>query len=590
MAPALLPSGPQRLLHVFTHNSETYVLVFIPTETSLISGGHFQLFTTLGDGLGDSQVVECSPGTVHSHLHDFMVARGVLYSLWDHQGQAVVESRDLFSDAEWERVTYPQEPELTPAYLDELLLSPGSLADRFYETIMRPGIFSPLTLHTALNQYIGSCLSLPGTPSSHPPQLLTSYSSVGENIAAVVGCTVKLTKDPLTGAPQYRNYWNALKRDWEGFIARCREIERSARWPLGIGIGDPDGDIIVLERERFGTVVEEDLPLHLHRFLSLSVPLTPQNSLLEIVWTLRSKLGPRAMLMLETRLIEIVHQEIAFPYADIIQDQVAKSTFREDLDDGLESWITGRLQTIVDIEAATRSAFDIIVDFERGVKGEDDEVELLHPQSHLEWRRALTTSYATSSIHARYELSLAMLTLLFFLSDDLTSWDPSLLSEIFAIFRGVAMLRYTSRQPAGKASQQEQGADDDVISRMRHMNVSSGRSQYAPTSSLIHRLLTQIGSATTTRSSAHIFFDRSGLLDSETPAQATTSEILFCERLRLLGYREAARVSLASLPRTPGACYVLARLWLDESRYEDAASAFESLAGSFGTSISFLDS
>lgn len=533
----------------------------------------------------DTAFVECSAGTIHNHLHDFMVVGGVLHTVWDYQGQAIVESKKIMDkDAPWERVTHPQESELTPDYLDELLLYPGSLAERFFEAIMRPGVFSPLTLHTALNQYIGECLSLPLPANSHPPQLLTSYPTIGENIAAVVGCTVKLLKDSKTGAPHYSDYWNALKRDWEGFIARCREIERSARWPLALGATEPGGDIFIIERERFGTIAREDPPLHLYRFLCLSVPLERKYSLLEVVWTLRTKLGQQAMVMLERNLIEISHQEIAFSYADIIQDQVGRSSFRDDLDEGLESWILGRLQTIDDIAKTTRAAFEIVNDYEDKVKGEEEEVELLLPSSHTEWRKALTTSYAASSIHARYELCLALMTLLFFLHDELHKWDPSLLAQIFAIFRGISVLRYTSRLPAGKSTQQEQEPDDDVISRMRNMNVSSGRSQYSPTFSLVHRLLPPLEPTSDIFVAAHRFLDTSGLLDSYSPASTSAHEIMYCERLRLLGYLDAAKESLTWLPRTPGASYVSARLLLDECQYDDAATAFGGLAASFGES------
>ena len=68
----------------------------------------------------------------------------------------------------WQSASYAPEPELTPAYLEEQLLGPGSMTSKFFEAIMRPGVFSPLTLRTAIDQYSDACLSLPGPP---PPQL-----------------------------------------------------------------------------------------------------------------------------------------------------------------------------------------------------------------------------------------------------------------------------------------------------------------------------------------------------------------------------------------------------------------------------------
>ncbi|KAL4241382.1 Nucleoporin Nup120/160 [Abortiporus biennis] len=588
----LLDAQPQRLLKVFTLRSSDldmeFVVLFAPNDTSLLSGGCFYLIALDGNKTVWTKSLEAPERTARCYLQDFILDDQNLFTLWDSQGQSLVQFVNVGSDIpdterRWSEATYPDEVELTPAYLDELLLSPGSLVDRFLEAILRPGMFSPLTLSTALNQYISACLSLPGGHHDRPAQLLASYPTVAENIAAVVGCTVKLSRDPHTGAAQYDNYWNALKRDWEGFIARCREVERSGRWPLALGVSSLAGGVLVIERERIGIVAVEDAPLRLHHHLRNSSTVEDATySLLEILWTLREKIGQRSILSLESRLIEIVHQEIAFPYADIIQDQAQRSAFREELDEGLDSWITGRLQSIEDIQTATRLVVDLIGACDTAVKNEEDEEINLLSQSSLEWKKALVSSYATSTIQARYDICVSLVTLLFFLSEDLSFWDPSLLAEIFAVFRGVAILRYTSRQPAGFSNAQETRVDDDVVTRMRNMNVTSGREGFSPSCSVIHRLLHHVSEQSTIALAASQFLDYTGLLQSLTPAHATQYEVLFCDRLRVLGFWEAAREALLWLPRTPGVSYVLARLWLDECRYEDAVTIFESLAGSFG--------
>ncbi|KAI0334875.1 hypothetical protein GY45DRAFT_1317953 [Cubamyces sp. BRFM 1775] len=592
----LLPPEPQRLLCVFTpsHTDDPHVIAFIPTEGSLTSGGYFQLFAVNGDTLRTLTAFEASETSAHCHLQDFIVLDDMLYTLWDKQGQSMVEVRGLAWDASeerttggWSSATYAQEAELTPAYLDELLLSPGSLADKFFEAIMRPGIFSPLTLQTAITQYTDACRSL---PPPYPTQLLVSYSTVGEQIASVVGCTVQRTKDPKTGAPLDDNYWNALKRDWEGFIARCREIERNGRWPLAIGRGNPDDGVLIIERERIASLAGEDLPLRLHRQLSCSQPMDGQFALLEVLWTMRTKLGPRLMSDMESGMSDVVQQETAFHYADIIQDQARLTSFREQIDEGLESWIAGRLQSIGQIEGAARFVLDIIGGFDKEVKREEEDSELLSRPISPDWLRALTASYASTSVHARYDIALALVTFLFFLADELPQWDQGLLAEIFVVYRGIAMLRYVARQPAGDnatpSAQAQLGApgnDDEVVAKLRNMHVSTSRgAKFQPSHSLFHRLVDLYGHSPGLPVSAHRFLDATGLLQSISPAHATRLEVLFCERLRLLGYREVARAVVAWLPRTPGVTYVLARLWLDEGRYDDAASAMEILAGSFG--------
>ncbi|KAF8897169.1 nucleoporin Nup120/160-domain-containing protein [Infundibulicybe gibba] len=589
----LLDIERQTLLRVFStpdNEDHVYVLAFIPTVSSTASGGSFQLIDTFSDQFYEIGTIECSTNSAHCHLQDFMVIGKSLYALWDCQGQSVVEKTVINTDNSngrdlgppiWTSALYADGPELTPAYLEELLLSPESLTDRFFEAIMRPGMFSTLTLRTAIDQYTDACLSLPGPP---PPQLTTIYATVAENIAAVVGCTVNLNRDPNTGALQHANYWNALKRDWEGFIARCREVERSARWPLALGVQD-QGEIVIVERERVGALVAEDLPLHLRRLLGQGHPsVDSQYDILGVLWTLRSKLGPQVILNLESRLIDIMHQEIAFSFADILQDQARRFNFRQAIDGASTNWFIGRLQSIDDIDKATRTILDVIGGFDMEIKREEDEVELLLPPPNSDWSRALATAYISTTIHARYDLCFSLIILLFFLADELSQWDPSLLAEVFAVFRGVAMLRLVSGHPAGDPhdSQAHESTPDDVVSRMRNMNVSRSKSNFTPTYSLIHRLLAQSGDTHGLPGAAHRFLDSTGLLQSISPAHATKFEVLFCERLRLLGFHYATWELISWLPRTPGVTYVLARLWLNMGRADDAAYLLEKLAGSFG--------
>ncbi|KAJ7929169.1 nucleoporin Nup120/160-domain-containing protein [Mycena leptocephala] len=592
----LLGAEHQTLLRVFstpTNEDHIYVLAFIPTPSSPTSGGSFQLLGTVADQFYDIGTIECSKHSTHCHLQDFMVIADVLYTLWDRQGQSMVERTVLntsefnennFRALPWQTSSYASEPELTPAYLEELLINPGSLTDKFFEAIMRPGMFSALTLRTAIEQYSDTCASLPGPP---PPQLTTTYASVGENIAAVVGCTVNLNRDPHTGALQHANYWSALKRDWEGFIARCRELERSARWPLVLG-AKGQGDIIVVERERVGSLVGEDLPVRLRRNLEADRQVEAPHEIFGILWGLQTKLGAQFMLSLESRLLDIIHQESAFSFADIIQDQVLRVKFGETLDQGAKSWMTGRLQSIADIDAATRTALDVIGGFDSDVKREEDEVELLLPPPHSDWSRALTATYVTATVNARYDLCLSLATLLFFFSDQLNNWDPALLAEVFAVFRGIAILRFLTRQPAGDPSGSKPAAEDvaadDVIARLRNMQVSRSLrgSHFSPTYSLIHRLLVQPADTVGLPGSAHRFLDSTGLLQSISPANATKYEVIFCERLRALGYYETTSEIISCLPRTAGVTYVHARLWLNIGRADDAAYLMEKLAGAFG--------
>ncbi|KAF5393577.1 hypothetical protein D9757_000399 [Collybiopsis confluens] len=591
----LLDAEHQTLLRIcsFDDNPDHfYVLVFIPAFSSSVSGGYFILMDTLHDQVTEMGTIQCSKQTAYCNLQDFMVIGNVLYTLWDQQGQSMVEKKALdlasinnggIADITWASAMCAPQPELTPAYLEEMLMTQGSLTDRFFDVVMRPGVFSSLTLRAAVDQYTDACLSLPG-PTPQP--LTASYASLEENIAAVVGCTVNLNKDPNTGAPQYTNYWNALRRDWEGFVARCRKIERSARWPLVLG-AQGQGDIIVVERERVNALVVEDLPMHLHRVLSHDLRISDsQYDLLEIMWSLRQKLGPQTILILEGILMELMHQEVAFPFADILQDQVLKPRFKGALDEGARNWLVGRLVSIPDLEEAVKTALDVIGGLDMVVKREEDEVELLLPPPDSDWFRGLTAAFVTVSANARYDLCLSLFGVFFFLVENILEWDSALLAEVFAVFRGTATLRYVAQQPStagNKVPLDDVSSADDVVSLLQNLHVSRNRNISTPMFSLVHRLLLQSGSTSLALpGAAHHFLDDTGLLQSESPAIASKAEVLFCERLRRLGYMYVSRELLSWLPRTPGVCYVLSRIWLNTGRVDDAAFLLEKLAGCFG--------
>jgi nuclear pore complex protein Nup160 len=593
----MLESGTQNLVRIFTHEESSqetpYAAVFNPTPTSTTSGGFFHMFGISGGHLASQSSIDCPSSTSHCTLQDFMVVGSTLYALWDKLGQSSIEKIALdvnhtragaVEGGVWQVASYASEPELTPAYLNQLLLEPGSMTDHLLSSILRPGSFSPLTLRTAIAQYTDACLSLPGTPAI---QLRSSYSTINEKIAAVVGCTVKLARDPQTGAVEHDKYAQALKRDWEGFIARCREIERSARRPLAISVVGRD-DVILVERERVGTAAGEDFTLQLQRCLHEGVPVNGPYALCEILWKLRAQLGVAVLAEMETATRDLVRQEIAFPYSDLLADQAQRIEFRQQLDPGFASWLDGRIAGVKDMDAAVRSVLDLLGGFDKSVKREEDEVALLLPLSNTEWTHGLAFSYAAATIESRYELTLALLAILFFLAEDLHQWQPSLLAEVLSIFRGISMLRLIARQPGAGPSQSTSHHHnaDDISSRLQGMAVSGNGRQpgtpFVPTYALMHQLFAQGLVGVEPAAAAHQFMDNSGMLQSGSPAHATRLEVLFCERLRLLGYHYVAQELLSWLPKAPAASYVLARSWLDIGRADDAAHLIELVAGSFG--------
>lgn len=576
------------------------MLVFVPTPSSPFSGGYFNVVSPGDTRTGEKgQVITkfaTSPASIHCNLLDFSVCQNTLFVLWERQGQSMIEMARIESalSAEptkepqeaviWSRARLDQHSELDQSSMDHLLLQPGSLTDKFLQLVLRPGLFSVVTLRAALQEYREHYLSLPGP---HPTPLLSTYATLSESIAAIVGCTVELTRDPHTGASLHKQYWNALRRDWEGFVARCKEIERSARWPVCLGVTSHD-QVLIFERERMAQCVEEDTPLHLHRLLSAEVDVDPVHYLLGTCWTLRKKLPATLVQRIETETLGILNQEFSFPLLDILTEASNRTFYKNAIDESLDAWVTERLNNIEDFDAEIHTALDVIGGLDKAVKREEDEVELILPPASLEWIRGLATSYLTETIEIRYNLCLALIVLLFLIVDDLQTCDPALLAEVFSVIRGVAMNRYLCRQSAGDLEgrkpimQSESMTADDVASRLDNMHMSRGGKNPAPSYSLIHQLLSETGHPSRLPAAPHYFLDQIGLLSGETPAHVTRSEVLICERLRLLGYLESARYLLTWLPRTPAVCYTLGRLWIDVGREAEAVLLLQGVGGCFG--------
>jgi len=593
---SLLDSEQQNLLRILSLSSNEeqvniYVIAFIPISSST-TGGFFVVLESSSDHLTEVGTIECPKHTAHCRLQDFMIHNKTLCTLWDRQGQSMIEQTEInvvglksqLLPPVWKASHYAREPELTPAYMEEQLLNSGTLNEKFLNAIMKPGVFSSLTLRTALDRYIDACLTLPGSP---PPQLLNTYSTLSENIVGVVGCTVTLNRDPQTGGFQHANYWTALKRDWEGYVARCREVERSARWPLVISACGSNG-IIIVERERIASLVNEDAAISLRRTLELDLPPHPQHELLAILWGLRLKMGPRALSDLENRVMDLMHQEVAFSFAEVLQDSARNLNIHQLLDEGEQEWFAGRLSSIQDLDAATRGTLDCIGGFDLAVKKEEMEVELLTLPPPSEWLRSQAATYSIVTIEARYDLCLCVIILLFFFADELETWDAYLLAEIFAVFKGVAMLRFVGAQPADGGRQIAQGeapsSADDMIAHMQNLNVSGYKSQTTSKLSLIHLLITQSSVADEIVTTAHNFLDGTGVLRSLSPTHTTQHEIAFTDRIRLLNFVNVAWELLSWLPRTPAAVFLQSLVLRQLGRIDDAAHLLETLAGCIGKS------
>jgi nuclear pore complex protein Nup160 len=560
------------------------LVVCVPTPLSTISGGIFQIRDA--KTLVEKASHPASSATTNCRLQDILVVKDTLYALWEKQGQSRIEMCKLTVGGfrgEWMTAVHGQAADLSQLLSDELLLQPGCLAENFMQALLRPGVFSSLTLRSALQDYREHYLSLPGIGA---PALLSSHATLCEGIAAIVGCTVGLTRDTHTGVAQWMQYWNALRRDWEGFVARCIEIERNARWPLSLGYMGSLDQVVVVERERIAQCISRDYQTFLQASLLARQPIQTDYALLPLCWSLRAKLGNQIARKIEIEALNILTQEIAFPLADIVAEASRKVFSRLDVDEATETWVNSQLPQPPEFSGAVHKLLDLIGGLDESIKREEDEVEMIIPPTTLEWARAHITSFITETIEARYDICIAMMVLLFFMGDDLKQHDPALLGEAFAAFRGVVMLRFLCRQNAGDPD----GArpyvlnppSDDVVARMNSLRMSNESGNMHPTYSLMHELTTQSILPSSTYSAAHHFLAEVNILSTVSAAHAFGPEVALCEKLRLGGFHEACRQLLGWLPRSPAVCYVQARLLLDSGRGDESALLFKSVAGSFG--------
>ncbi|KAG8911756.1 hypothetical protein FRC01_005538, partial [Tulasnella sp. 417] len=364
-------------------DADRRVLVFVPSPTEQAGGGFFVLYRLSERYSNGTRQLEylssqdCSSRSTGSELRDFAVINNHLWCLWDTHGQAMVEYVALEPESEevaqWYSAIAPSEPEYTPDYFDELLVQNGAVTEVFLDAILRPGVFSRFTLETALKQYRDAISSIPG---QHPPALLTSYPTLGEHIAGVVGCTVDLAIDPQSGEQLWDQYWSALKRDWEGFVARCKEVERSARWPLAIGVGELEQPV-VLERERLGVVARDDTSLQAFKVFAQGAGSGTSNSalaLLDIAKGLQESLDGADRQLLESHLTSVVRETIAFSWNEVGAD-ISRRLLLSQVSPPVRGYVTARLNSLGSVNRAVVDALYVILDVEAEIKGEAMEDE-----------------------------------------------------------------------------------------------------------------------------------------------------------------------------------------------------------------------
>jgi len=650
-----LSPDPRTLLRVIIGESSTNhnplddlrVLVFIPTPFSDEHAGFFILysFDTRSNKLVLVGEKPCSSQTLGCELRDFQVSQGVLHTVWDTAGRTLYEITQLDigdwvanSDDEeqppdlWQEAQYLDDEVLSPTFTDMFHFSndPQAIKEEIVHAILRPGAFSPYTVQTALEGYCKSLLTMPDPPYK---ALQEPYEGIVERISGIVGCTVTKVVDPATGAELWENYWTALKRDIEGFLARCRDIERSARWP--VALARYEDQIVLLERERTGMLVNQDVPLSLYRRISFRLEdavtedgLNPPSEypILNAAMLLRYRIHLASWKHVEDWLRSFPKNEPEQTYNTTLLE-MAQELEVQQLDEATGQAVCQFLEPLeqhADLRAALTQVIHLLKDVGTDVKDEEDEHEgeLLdivpkferhNIDHHHQWSRSVTASYLTSTLEARYILVSSVLFLLMFLvwrenndysDNEVSHIDADIIDEFFALHRSITILKYVGVQvtegPEGKQlksgsltpknSFRREGTADSLLERLEGMNVGRGSVSLPPDrynikvksiQSLLQALLDPLPDTFSLPYASDYFLRSTRLLASESALIAGDAEVILLERLS--GYPAVVLQVADWLPKIGGVCYEVGRMRLQLGDVDEAADHFERAARNFGT-------
>ena len=621
----ILDEEPQNLLHVVLPATGTpgdeglRLLVYMPAS----NGGYFSIFALSTPNASGARALEFyghKQASEHPRvrsLRDFLVIDETLWTLWDDEGNTSVEYTSVdFDDDDsdhspWVPLLPSYNVDPLPAYLDDQELpSHGSFTGTFMSFLLRPGAFSQYTLRAALQQYV---TALSSTPGPYSKILSSRYSSLSEQIVAAVGCTVSLNVDPQTGEQQWHPYWAALRRDWEGFVARCANIERNARYPLKLGRSAySGGDPLVLERERICAVVFTDNAIKFYeREVLVRAPGDPRplvgnfdpsleltRPVMELVRTLRSSIHTLQLAKTEAGLLEVARSDPKSSFPDVAAD-LARKDIIPGLPEEIATWLDERIEAIPRLDEGLHEILNIVEDLD-GIKLEEETEEAQETGTpQLEWQRLLTTAYATASVHARYETLISLLTLVCFIAEgrpDLFAEYAGIIGGGFSALQCVATLHAISRRPsADPESPAQLRGEVDVAAMLRNMNVSgsasstTAASRFIPANSLLHLLYRASECAAKSFSvapgaAAHQYLRYTDMLNCGESPGARIADAKLLHQLWSLGHPSASQELAGWYPRTPAIAYVLGRSLLDAGRVEDAAVNLERVEGFLGGS------
>lgn len=655
-----------------------YLAVFVPSASSAV-GGRFVFYGIQVDA-SRAQVGElafvgeklAAVGTGGAELRDFDVLLpspsaspqggdepSTIWVVWDVRGETVIQrSRvgsiiggddegfdDVGGEAEddWETLASIPTPAFNATYFEDIIrstepsiaLDPSKL---FIDHLFFPSRFSPTSLHQAIDSYIANLIAtLPPSSGARPASLTTSYPSLSLRIAAVVGSAVKLETSSQTGEYLYAEFGKKVLIEWLGFLARCEEAERDARWSIGFvrTVGGKGGVESVMVAQRDGLVLParkssvevvasigsgsntEDKEAFValvpgvfavsHPDLKDTRSRSAAMHLASFASSLSSALNPASMLQLEADLATLTSSPLSFSVDDVALDVYATRAepfVSDELADVLRNGIQGGGP---EFEDAVKTSIAWAVSLPGASSADGDLLSDVGV--------ALVAAGVRTSVEVRYRLARDVLLVVLFALNELEEDAPTfasltaLVGSALTVYHSLAVLRWVStvsptetdderRRASGKAPTAEESA---LLERFDSLKMGAGvdgssSAHLIPPPTLLQSLLatsyssfvtlssTVGGPCSTIPAAASAFLSTTSLSTPSPLVAAQPQDVVLAERLLSGGHVAFAYELAGRWPTEDGLGYVRACAALGLGKVDESEEGFERVGAAFGQS------
>lgn len=573
-----------------------------------------------------------------AQLRDFDLSEGgaTMTTVWDVRGETLLQYAKvshflgeedgtlgaLPGQGGWELLASPVYPAFTASYFEDVIQS-GPQSDPaavFISHLFYPSRFSPSSLNSALESYTKTLVS--ALPASHfqPPALSASYPSLAERIAAIVGCQIQLETSPQTGEYLYAEFGKKMRIEWLGFLARCEEVERSARWPIGFVRADSGpvlvereglvfpakktaGEIIASMADVPDTQKQAFLALAPGAFQTVQPDLASPRSRRDVLHIaslghdLYATLSPANGLHLEAELDSATASALPFAVEDVTLEIYA-TRVEPFIDDALAAAVR---HGVGGAGESFESAAKLVLSF---------LLASVNPTSQAgaelsELGCALVSASIRTSAELRFRLARDVLLVLLFALNDADEESPlfaslvPLVSSALSLYHTLSNLRWLSTvRPKVSPRPGANGPDDaPLLERFGSLKMTGpGLSNLMPPPTVLHSLLrTSYSSLVTippTYAAASIFRAAQSFLASTSLSSpkllvaAAPQDAVTADRLLQNSFVQVSHDLCERFPADAAMAYVKAKASLSLGQVAESVELFERVAAEFSPGLS----